>query len=112
MRSKRDQTGEILIDHTFSPGITEDWANEVGLPDFVPVVGPGKRFETGVKACGHCGADVILNPQRTREREWCMGCDRYICDACGYQKKLGRSCKTLQQTLEELFTKHQNVRSF
>ena len=109
MRSKKDQTGEILIDHTFSPGISPEWAAANGV---LVAVGAGKRWESAVKACSHCGADVYLNPQRTRDREWCMGCDKYICDGCGYLKKLGRPCKTLQQQLEEAFNETQTIRSF
>jgi hypothetical protein len=33
--------------------------------------------------CNHCNRVVICNPDRTRSREWCAKCDRYICDCCG-----------------------------
>jgi hypothetical protein len=33
--------------------------------------------------CNHCNRVVMLNPQRTRDREWCSRCNRYICDGCG-----------------------------
>ena len=112
MPSKLSRQGELLIDHRNSPGISPEWAAARGLPQDTPIVGGGKTYETGLLSCSHCGADVIMNPQRTRDREWCMGCDRYICDSCGYLKKLGKRCMTLQQKLEELFVDTQNIGSF
>lgn len=110
MRSKMNQTGELLIDHRNSPGITEEWARENNIPG--PVVGAGKIFESGLKNCSHCGSDVILNPQRTRAREWCWSCDAYICDGCGLLKKQGADCQPLRKTLEQIFNETQNIRSF
>lgn len=33
--------------------------------------------------CNHCNTVVMTNPMRTRPREWCSHCNRYICDRCG-----------------------------
>lgn len=33
-----------------------------------------------VYACGHCSAQVILNPERSRPRVRCMKCMRYLCE--------------------------------
>ena len=109
MRSKRDQQGELLIDHTFSPGITPEWAAAHGATG--PVVGAGKKYESGLINCKHCGSDVLLHPQRMREREWCWTCDAYICDNCGLLRKLGDyTHKTARQQMEEVFNRYQ--RSF
>lgn len=108
MTSKLRQTGELLIDHRNSPGIDPAWAKANGVVG--PVVGAGKVYETGLKNCAHCGADVIMHPQRTRERAWCWACDAYICDGCGLLTKLGAPHKPLRALLEEIFNRYQ--RSF
>ena len=108
MINKRDKQGEILIDHRNSPGISEEFARANNLSG--PIVGAGKVFESGLKNCVHCGADVIMHPQRTREREWCWKCDAYICDGCGLLLKLGGECQPVQKTLETIFSRYQ--RSF
>jgi hypothetical protein len=111
MRSKKDQTGELVIDHRNSPGISLEWAAAVGISG--PIVGAGKTFESGLKNCTHCGGDVIMNPMRQREREWCRVCDAYICDNCGLLRKLGGyEHKTARQQIEEIYTSYQNLRSF
>src|SRR5882672_10278053 len=108
MRSKKDQQGELLIDHRNSPGITPEWAAAAGIGG--PIVGAGKTFESGLKNCTHCGGDVIMNPLRMREREWCRVCDAYICDPCGLLRKLGGEHKTARQQMDEIFNRYQ--RSF
>jgi hypothetical protein len=109
MRSKLTHTGELVIDHRNSPGITPEWAAAHGVVG--PVVGAGKIFETALKNCSHCGADVVLNPMRQREREWCRICDAYICDNCGLLRKLsGYVHRTAGQEMEEIFERYQ--RSF
>ena len=108
MRSKKDRQGELVIDHRNSPGITADWAASVGVSG--PIVGAGKTFESGLKNCSHCGADVLMHPQRTRDREWCWKCDAYICDGCGLMLKLGAGCQPIQKTITEIFNRYQ--RSF
>jgi hypothetical protein len=47
---------------------------------------PGHRHsfvQTPTLHCYHCGACVVINPDRTRAREYCRTCDHYICDGCG-----------------------------
>jgi len=114
--SKLTNQGELLIDHTNSPGISPEWVKEnrhhLMASGATPViVGKGKKFETGLKNCTHCGADVIMNPMRQREREWCRVCDAYICDNCGLLRKLsGYQHMTVQQVMENIFNRYQ--RSF
>jgi len=46
---------------------------------------------------------VIINPLRNRERGYCSGCDRYICDNCTEIRSLnGGQCKTFRQLADEI----------
>ncbi len=113
-RSKLSQSGELVIDHRDSPGISLEWAranlHHLIASGATTIVGGGKKFETGVKNCAHCNADVVLHPQRKRDREWCAKCDAYICDPCGLLKKLGSPHMPAAQVIERIFTRYQ--RSF
>jgi hypothetical protein len=100
MATKRSQEGYLLIDHRNSPGITPEFIRSNNLD--APAVGAGVTYESAIAVCGHCSADVILNPQRTRERELCRSCDKYICDGCGAQKKAGSPCVPVQQRVDIL----------
>ncbi len=96
--SKRSHEGYLLIDHCFTPGISEEMVHASGLPKGA---GQGK-FEISTFTCSHCPRIVIMNPERTRPREWCSGCDQYICDFCAAVKAKTGICKTYEQVLEEL----------
>ena len=108
--SKLSHLGELLIDHSNSPGITPEWAAQHGVTG--PVVGAGEKFEDGFRSCAHCGGKVLLNIGRTREREWCAKCDKYLCDNCGLLKKLGAPHKPHQQVISELFDITQKGRTW
>jgi len=103
MLSKRSQEGVILIDHRNSPGISPDFVAANNLD--VPAVGAGKVYESALCVCKHCGGNVILNPNRSREREYCRACDGYVCDSCGLLRKLGHPHRSLQQTIADMFEK-------
>ena len=113
MPSKLANQGEMLIDHTNSPGITQEWveANRhhlIAAGANPVIVAGGKKFESGIKNCTHCGADVIMNPQRQRERQWCWVCDAYICDGCGLLRKLsGYQHRTAREEMENIFNRYQ-----
>lgn len=75
--SKRRLEGYLMIDHRLT-----------GAPG--PAMNGGKRhglYESSVVTCIHCQRQVVLRPDRTRERAWCFKCDRYLCDACGFLMK-------------------------
>lgn len=74
----RDNLGYFMIDHRASPGISQTQAELT--PGMIPV-GEGNMFERDIKTCIHCQAVVVLNPLRTRPRNWCAKCDKYICDS-------------------------------
>lgn len=96
--SKRSLEGEILIDHTASPGLTS--ADLSGFP--VPAVGKGQVYESAVVVCAHCQYVVIIEPNRSRERAWCAKCDRYICDDCGAQMKATLECQSVDRRIDEM----------
>jgi hypothetical protein len=103
MFSKRSNEAYVLIDHRNSPGISQEFVASHGLD--VPAVGAGQVFESAIAVCHGCGADIILNPNRTREREWCMEHDAYLCDGCALRRKLTGSCVPLQKKLSDVFNR-------
>lgn len=64
--SKRSNEGYLLVDNRLSGGTL---------------------FESATITCKHCQQIVVLNPDRTRPRGYCRGCDHYICDKfeCNFQ---------------------------
>ncbi len=62
----------------------------------------GKNFEAATYTCTHCEAVVVLNPNRTRERYTCRGCNHLICDGCAVRRTAGEPCRTYAQHLDEL----------
>jgi hypothetical protein len=95
--SKRSKEGYMLLDHRAATPVPEEIMVQQGLPS-----GAGKGiFETPTYTCSHCQYVVVMNPLRTRDREYCRGCDSYICDGCGLLKKQGTPCKTFAQIIDE-----------
>lgn len=96
--SKRSKEGYLMIDHRAAHmPVPEEMLRQANLP-----LQAGKGlFETPTYTCSHCQYVVVMNPQRTREREYCRGCDSYICDGCGALKKQGAPCKTYAQIVDE-----------
>jgi len=103
MLTKRSAEGVILIDHRNSPGISPEFMRANNLPG--PAVGAGVVFESAVIVCKHCGTDVVLNPNRSREREYCQKCDGYICDSCGLMRKLGGAHRPMIKILADLYNR-------
>jgi hypothetical protein len=58
-------------------------------------------FEAATYTCTHCNAVVVMNPERTRERYKCRGCDHLICDNCGAARAAGAPCRTRRQIGDE-----------
>ena len=98
MRSKRDLEGLVTVDHRDSPGISENLAAANGMP----VAATRGFFEAPTYTCSHCQAVVVMNPLRTRDRAYCTGCDRYICDSCGFARSQGAACKPYPEFVDEL----------
>lgn len=103
MRTKRSNEAYVLIDHRNSPGISQEFIHKNRLD--APAVGAGQTFESAIAVCHGCGGDIILNPNRTREREWCMEHDAYLCDSCALRRKVTGSCVPLQKKLFDIFNR-------
>lgn len=103
MFSKRSNEAYVLIDHRNSPGVSQEFVATNHLD--VPAVGAGQTFESAITVCHCCGADIILNPKRTREREWCMEHDAYLCDSCALNRRLTGSCVPLQKKLFDIYNR-------
>lgn len=66
-------------------------------------VSGGAFIECPTYTCHHCQNVVIMNPLRTRSREYCPKCDHFICDGCGLKRKLdGGDCLPLKKVMDEL----------
>lgn len=96
MNSKKRNEGYLLIDHSQSPGVSEELLQQSGIPG--AAVGPGKVFEAATITCSHCQTMVILNPLRTRARNYCAKCDHYICDNPGCNAE----CLPMSKVLDDL----------
>lgn len=103
MKTKRSQEGVVLIDHRNSPGITHEFVAKNKLD--VPVVGASQCFESALVNCHCCGGDVILNPDRSRDRHWCWLHDAYTCDTCAVAVRAKGKCVPLKQIMFEAFEK-------
>lgn len=103
MLTKRSNEAYVLIDHRNSPGISQEFVQANRLD--VPAVGGGQVFESAMAVCHSCGNDIILNPSRTREREYCMQHDSYLCDRCALRRRLTGSCVPLQKKLMDIFNR-------
>ena len=59
-------------------------------------------YEADLLTCGHCNKQMLKNPHRKRDREWCFSCDRYLCDApnggCAALKYVV-GCQTMRRLL-------------
>lgn len=98
---KRSQEGYILIDHRNSPGVSPEFIAANNLD--APAVGAGKVFESATSVCHGCGGSVILNPDRSRPREYCAKHDAYLCDNCALIRRVSGSCIPLRKKLNDLF---------
>lgn len=86
-----------MIDHRNADGLSNDEAQKTGA---MPV-GAGTMFEAPIATCSHCQRGIVMNPLRTRDRAYCPGCDRYICDECALVRKLSGVCKTFKQVMDD-----------
>ena len=72
--------GYLMVDHRASPGIPAEKALRLGYHP--SQVAEGQMFEAATYGCPHCGASVVKNPLRVRERAFCFQCNSNICDDC------------------------------
>ena len=55
-----------------------------------------KLVELPTLTCAHCERVVIMNPERQRQRNWCMKCDAYVCDL----RVCVTECNPFQQSID------------
>lgn len=81
MKSLRSHEGYLLIEPGMGPQLSLEEAAKTGKK----IIGAGTRgrVEAGVLTCSHCHRQVLVNPMRTRDRNWCSRCHHYICDEPG-----------------------------
>jgi hypothetical protein len=77
---KTSHDGELMVDHSASPGLTPEQARKMGYDP--QMVGEGAKTHAPTLGCPHCGSHIVLNPFRKRPRAHCYQCDQYICDTC------------------------------
>jgi hypothetical protein len=96
----RDRTdgGYLLIDNRVNEGVPEKLVAYTGMP----LQSAHGMFEAKTITCKHCNAIVVMNPDRTRERTICKGCNSYICDGCGAVLAQTGVCRTVDQILDEM----------
>jgi hypothetical protein len=96
-KSFRSHEGYMMIDNRQGPGVDDAVMRFLGYP-----TGAGKGlFEAATYTCSHCNVVVILEQARTRERGFCRGCSRQICDACNLIKEKTKSCLSMEQIIDE-----------
>jgi hypothetical protein len=88
--------GELLIDHSNSPGIPPALAAEWEA-NGVAVAGAGERVEAATYTCRHCNVVVIMNPRRTRDRNVCRKCMAVVCD----KPECNLNCQPFAALIEE-----------
>ncbi len=90
--------GYLLIDNRNNEGVSEKQVVDAGLP----LVARSGLFEAATITCNHCNAIVVINPDRTRARGFCVKCNSYICDNCYGILHATGVCRTMTQILDEL----------
>lgn len=97
-KSLRNQEGYFLLDHRHANPVPDELVIAAGLP-----AGAGRGlFEAPAFTCRHCQRVVVMNPNRTRERHYCRGCDHLICDGCAAVKAVTHKCRTFDQLVDDL----------
>lgn len=108
MKSKRSHEGYLLLNHTDSPGLSQDFLDAAHAQSTAPPLPPGAGrglFEAPTFTCAHCQKVSIINPLRNRDRAYCAKCDHYLCDdPCGLAYKVsGGACRSYKQLTEMLY---------
>lgn len=67
--------------------------------------GGGQLREMKTLTCVHCNCQVILHPERTRERGYCQSCDAYVCDQPGCRDCNGSYLKMIDTLQDEVVKK-------
>lgn len=71
--------GYVLIENRHSPvSLTQRLPNGETI-----VIAAGETFEAPTLTCCHCNTVTVLNPRRSRPRNYCRKCNAYCCDSPG-----------------------------
>ncbi len=103
-QSKRSHEGVIMLDHRYSPGISDQAlhnANKTSNAKLPIGAGTG-MFEAATFSCSHCPNVVYIHPLRNRPRGYCRKCDHYICDSCNAKYAMNFVCLTYKQQVDAL----------
>lgn len=100
MGSKRDRENYFMMDHRQSAPVPDDLLRKAGLP-----AGAGRGlFEVASYSCNHCQRQVIMNPARTSNPDYCRGCDSYLCKRCAAIKSVTLECKPFSRIIDDVLT--------
>jgi hypothetical protein len=99
----RKQDLEGYLEINTGAGITPEEA-KLGPPGTVSQL-PDQRIQRATIKCSHCPRQVILNPDRTRDRGYCSRCDHYICDECAITLRLTGTCVPHIKQIDEGLTR-------
>ncbi len=100
MRTQRTGEGYLQIDHRDSPGITDDEIVRLGMA--IPLGHGQENLELPILKCWHCQTMLVRNPLRVRDRGYCPGCDRYLCDLCNDKRIKTGICRPWTQVFDEI----------
>lgn len=89
--------GYLMLDNRNNQGMSEEATIKAGLP----IIAQSGLFEASTITCNHCNVIVVINPERTRERPFCVKCNHYICDKCKSIQVVTGECRTMAQVLDE-----------
>ena len=100
MSSLKRHEGYLLIDNRGLPGI--DNPNEK-----FERIGKNQLYECATITCAHCNTVVILRPDRSRPRNYCRKCDKYVCDNPACSVDCFSFDKLLDTMQEDIFLQQQ-----
>ena len=96
MNSLKRHEGWLLIDNRFGPGVSAEFVKASGKD--APIVPEGHIFESATITCSHCHTVVVMNPDRSRARNYCRKCNHYVCDNPGCNIE----CIPMEKVLDDL----------
>lgn len=94
----RSFEGYFLMDHRNSPGVPDSVVVSQGL---TPGAGQG-IFESATFTCPYCERVVVMNPDRSRPRNFDKKTNHLICDGCEALRVSGVEMKTMKQLADEM----------
>lgn len=107
MTSLRSHEGLMTIDHRNSPGVPDAVAVATGYP--VGGLKADTLFESATFTCPYCEVVVVMNPNRSRPRNYDKKTDHLICDNCAAVKQTGAEMKTMKQIADEILNQAARV---